>query len=40
MASSAGVSSVNVPSTPSSAAVTFHNSDYDLWDAWLHKICE
>ncbi|KAF6763688.1 glycosyl transferase family group 2-domain-containing protein [Ephemerocybe angulata] len=39
--SSAAVSSLNVPpSTPSSAAVTFHNSDYDLWDAWLHKIYE
>ncbi|KAH6903092.1 glycosyl transferase family group 2-domain-containing protein [Coprinopsis sp. MPI-PUGE-AT-0042] len=22
------------------APVTFHNSDYDLWDAWLHKIYE
>ncbi|KAF8177241.1 glycosyl transferase family group 2-domain-containing protein [Pholiota molesta] len=22
------------------AGVTFHNSDYDLWDAWLHKIYE
>ncbi|KJA17902.1 hypothetical protein HYPSUDRAFT_205759 [Hypholoma sublateritium FD-334 SS-4] len=22
------------------AAVTIHNSDYDLWDAWLHKIYE
>jgi len=22
------------------AAVTLHNSDYDLWDAWLHKIYE
>ncbi|KAF9473864.1 hypothetical protein BDN70DRAFT_352918 [Pholiota conissans] len=22
------------------AALTIHNSDYDLWDAWLHKIYE
>ncbi|KAF8891407.1 glycosyl transferase family group 2-domain-containing protein [Infundibulicybe gibba] len=22
------------------SAVTIHNSDYDLWDAWLHKIYE
>jgi len=22
------------------AAVTIYNSDYDLWDAWLHKICK
>ena len=21
------------------SAVTIYNSDYDLWDAWLHKIC-
>ncbi|KAG2019686.1 hypothetical protein CC2G_005101 [Coprinopsis cinerea AmutBmut pab1-1] len=52
MSSSAAVSSVNVSShhphqghhssapSMSSAAVTFHNSDYDLWDAWLHKIYE
>ncbi|TEB39489.1 hypothetical protein FA13DRAFT_1750926 [Coprinellus micaceus] len=41
--SSAAASSANIvptPSSPSSAAVTFHNSDYDLWDAWLHKIYE
>lgn len=35
MASSSS-SMMGVPHAP----VTFHNSDYDLWDAWLHKIYE
>ncbi|TFK67105.1 hypothetical protein BDN72DRAFT_871402 [Pluteus cervinus] len=27
-------------STPSMSVVTIHNNDYDMWDAWLHKIYE
>lgn len=45
MSSSAALSSLHMPNhssamSTSSAAVTFQSSDYDLWDAWLHKIYE